>query len=297
MYKGTCLCGTVTFEITAELSNLLHCHCTFCRKAHGASFVTFASAPFEAFRFTSGQDHMAPGAGPGRLDRHFCSICGTSMPFEEAGALSVPIGLLTDPCPAVAVGHIFVGSRAPWYEITDDVQQYAEFPASMNRKVFDTPASHPSDNPGGSCLCGQVSFEITETPLGMMNCHCDRCKRSRGAAYATNLFVTASGFQWLTGADDVKQYKLPDAERFGAAFCGNCGSLMPKVRKDAETINIPAGCLNGDPGVRPGPTFTPQTKPTGSRSRTTCPGTNRAYHASAPSPRNLAKRDIRDLGL
>ncbi len=49
----------------------------------------------------------------------------------------------------------------------------------------------------------------------------------------------------------MKQYKLPGAKRFGTAFCGNCGSLMPRVVTGSDRINIPAGCLDADPGIKP----------------------------------------------
>lgn len=251
MLSGKCLCGTINYEITGNLSNLLHCHCSLCRKSHGASFATFAATSIETFRFSSGLAHLQPSSGPGHLNRNFCGICGSTMPFEEGGSVSVPVGTLVSLCPSIAVGHIFVNSRAPWFEITDDLKQDEEFPASMQRQAIDSPPLPDSNYPSGTCLCGQISFEITETPLGMMNCHCDRCKRSRSAAHATNLFVTSSGFRWRGGESYVRQYKLPEADRFGTAFCSNCGSLMPRASTGAETVNIPAGSLNGDPGIKP----------------------------------------------
>lgn len=252
MLSGKCLCGTVSYEITGDLSNLLHCHCSLCRKSHGASFVTFAATSIETFKFTSGLTHLQPSSGPGHINRNFCGTCGSTMPFEEGGSISVPVGTLVSLCPTIAVGHIFTNSRAPWYEITDDLKQYEEFPASMQRQAIDPLPLPDSDCPGGTCLCGQISFEITETPLGMMNCHCDRCKRSRGAAHATNLFVASSGFRWRHGESHLQRYKLPEAERFSTAFCSSCGSLMPRTSTDSKTVNIPAGSLNGDPGIKPG---------------------------------------------
>lgn len=251
MLKGQCLCGAVTWEIRGELSALLHCHCSFCRKSHGSSFATYGAVKSDDLSFTGDQANIGSYSVTGHMYRKFCRLCGSVVPFEEAGSTSVPVGNLLDPCPTIAVGHIFVNSLAPWYRITDDLKQYQEFPSSMQREPVTSPPCPTTDHLNGSCLCGQVSFEVTEPPLGMMNCHCDRCKRSRSAAHATNLFVPESGFRWLSGDDQVRQYKLPEAERFGSAFCNECGSLMPRVIAGAGRINIPAGNLNSDPGVTP----------------------------------------------
>jgi len=75
----------------------------------------------------------------------------------------------------------------------------------------------------GSCLCGGVAFEASDQ-IELRNCHCSRCRKARGAAYAANLFVPAGGFRWLRGEDLLINYRLPNTQRFGNSFCRICGS-------------------------------------------------------------------------
>jgi hypothetical protein len=94
-----------------------------------------------------------------------------------------------------------------------------------------------------------VAFEIG-APIEFRNCHCSRCRKSRGAAYAANLYVRPGEFRWLRGVDALVTYRLPAAERFGNAFCGICGSPMPRDVPARGFIVVPAGALDDDPGVR-----------------------------------------------
>ena len=101
----------------------------------------------------------------------------------------------------------------------------------------------------GSCLCGAVAFEAGDE-IEMRNCHCSRCRKARGAAHATNLFVPTRAFRWLRGQDLVITYRLPNAERFGNSFCRVCGSPMPRAMSTREIVLIPAGSLDDDPKIR-----------------------------------------------
>jgi hypothetical protein len=102
----------------------------------------------------------------------------------------------------------------------------------------------------GSCLCGAVEFEA-DAAMEFRNCHCSRCRKSRGSDYAANLFVRPSAFRWMRGEDQVISYRLPNTERFGNAFCRVCGSPMPRFVPLRDFIVVPAGSIDGDPGIRP----------------------------------------------
>jgi hypothetical protein len=102
----------------------------------------------------------------------------------------------------------------------------------------------------GSCLCGAVEFEA-DAAMEFRNCHCSRCRKARGADYAANVFVRAADFRWLRGEDQVISYRLPTAERFGNAFCRVCGSPMPRFVAARGFMVVPAGAIDGDPGIRP----------------------------------------------
>ncbi|MDD9825072.1 MAG: GFA family protein [Gammaproteobacteria bacterium] len=104
----------------------------------------------------------------------------------------------------------------------------------------------------GSCLCGRVGYEITGN-LGIFQyCHCSRCRKFTGSAHASNLFVSASQFRWLRGEAFVTRYEPDDAKYFATSFCKKCGSSLPWAAKIGSTTIVPAGTLDGDPGIRPG---------------------------------------------
>jgi hypothetical protein len=102
----------------------------------------------------------------------------------------------------------------------------------------------------GSCLCGSVRYEVTQDPLWAHNCHCSRCRKTRGAPFATNLFVPLDGLRFTQGEDQVRSYKPPEAARFTHAFCGLCGSTLPWRDVVRGLANVPMGSLDDDPGVR-----------------------------------------------
>jgi hypothetical protein len=103
----------------------------------------------------------------------------------------------------------------------------------------------------GSCLCGDVGYRISGTPLRMVNCHCENCRRARGAAYASNLFVPARQFRWTRGESQVVSYRLPGPTVFATAFCRRCGSDLPRASRGESVLVVPAGSVDPDPGVRP----------------------------------------------
>ena len=103
----------------------------------------------------------------------------------------------------------------------------------------------------GSCLCGQVAFEVSGRPRKMMNCHCTRCRRAHSAAHASSIFVDLRYFRWLHGEPQVHNYGSPEDWHLGTAFCRSCGSTLPRVVKGVGVAVVPAGSLDNDPGIRP----------------------------------------------
>jgi hypothetical protein len=104
----------------------------------------------------------------------------------------------------------------------------------------------------GSCLCGEVEFEVTARPLGFGFDHCSKCRKSSGSAFATWMICCADDFRFIRGNEAVKIFELPVRETppgYGRAFCTRCGGPVPLQRGD--TVGIPAGTLDDDPGIRP----------------------------------------------
>ena len=103
----------------------------------------------------------------------------------------------------------------------------------------------------GSCLCGDVGYRICGSLLRMVNCHCEKCRGTRSPAYASSVFVPARQFQWTRGESQVVSYRLPGPAAFATAFCRRCGSDLPRTSRTEAVVVVPAGALDGDPGVRP----------------------------------------------
>ena len=147
--QGSCLCRGVAWEVVGPLDMMTHCHCSMCRKHHGAAFVTFASASADGFRWHSGED-LIQGyeSSPGNL-RPFCSRCGSKVPGEPRGdRFFTTAGNLDGDPGGRPAAHIYVSSKAPWHEIHDDVPQFDTMPPGFDvpdlpRRPFDT--QHGSD--------------------------------------------------------------------------------------------------------------------------------------------------------
>jgi hypothetical protein len=246
------LCGAIRFHAEGKLSSMVHCHCSMCRKHHGTAFATYVSA--ERVAWLSGQESVQRFRSSASMERLFCGTCGAKTPaVAPDGEVFVPAGNLTEDPQARPEKHIFIGSKAPWYEITDRLPQFEMYAPPWNGQPEQrAPRNVSKGTTGGSCLCGAVTYEYTGAPLMMMNCHCTRCQLGRSAAHASNVFVAAEQFRWRSGESLVTVYDLPGAARFGINFCATCGGAVPRPSRGTGRIVIPAGTLDVDPGVRPG---------------------------------------------
>jgi hypothetical protein len=103
----------------------------------------------------------------------------------------------------------------------------------------------------GSCLCGVVAYEVRLPFTRFVNCHCSRCRKATGSAYAANAVVQPEAFRWTRGADRVMRYDLPQARSFATSFCGACGSPLPHLTRSGREVIVPAGSLDEDPGATP----------------------------------------------
>jgi hypothetical protein len=129
MIRGSCLCRGVKFEIHGGLGRSSHCHCSMCRKAHGAAFGSYAAARVADFRLVSGAELILRYRSSPGVERSFCSRCGSTLQFiseRRPDVVDVALGVLDDD-PGIRVAHhIFVGSKAPWVEITDSLPRFDE---------------------------------------------------------------------------------------------------------------------------------------------------------------------------
>ncbi len=128
MVGGSCLCGGVQFEV-AKVPLIVLCHCSICRKANGAAFDSGAAVPVADFKLTKGDDLIQTYASSPEIRRAFCRVCGSRVPSRARNGelYFVPAGLFNDDPGVKPALHIFVGSKAPWWDITDDLPQFEKW--------------------------------------------------------------------------------------------------------------------------------------------------------------------------
>lgn len=125
--NGSCLCGAARYEVADEFAYALNCHCSNCRRATGAAFKPFAGIARDKFRVTQGDDALMMFGEAKAHDAH-CRVCGSLLysVVRDGAFVHVPMGTLIDTPSIRPSAHIFVGSKAPWFTITDDLPQYRE---------------------------------------------------------------------------------------------------------------------------------------------------------------------------
>ncbi len=130
MIRGSCLCGAVQYEINGDVELMANCHCSMCRKHHGAPFVTYLGVNTSQFRWVKGEDLVSDYRSSPSGHRGFCRVCGSNLPMPTSGTerLFIPAGTLDEDPGTRPQAHIFVGSKAPWVEITDDLPRFDEYP-------------------------------------------------------------------------------------------------------------------------------------------------------------------------
>lgn len=106
----------------------------------------------------------------------------------------------------------------------------------------------------GSCLCGGVRFEITRAVGPFELCHCNRCRKVSGSAFAAMIGVRTEDFHLLQGQEIITSYEAPLLEYplpYRTSFCRRCGSPVPNPDPHSPWFEIPAGALDDDPELRP----------------------------------------------
>ena len=130
LLNGSCTCGKIKYAVADEFLYASYCHCSNCRKATGSAFKPFAGIGRKMLSVTAGaNDLLIVGDEKGHDAR--CGTCGASLysVVRDGAFVHVAMGSLID-TPTIRPGeHIFVGSKAEWFTITDDLPQYREFPA------------------------------------------------------------------------------------------------------------------------------------------------------------------------
>ena len=124
---GGCWCGRVRYRVADEFLYASNCHCSRCRAATGSAFKPFAGIEREKLEVTDGGDELHV-TGDDELNDTRCGACGSLLysVVRDGGYVHVALGSLVDAPSMRPTKHIFVGSKAPWYEIADDLPQFEE---------------------------------------------------------------------------------------------------------------------------------------------------------------------------
>ena len=122
--SGACLCGAVRFEIETPTLFSAHCHCSMCRRAHGAGFVTWIGVPYERFRVRAGEDRLVRYRSSDHGTRTFCHTCGSTLFCESTrhpDYIDIVLANLDGPIDRAPEFHVFFDDRAPWVHVADEL--------------------------------------------------------------------------------------------------------------------------------------------------------------------------------
>ena len=131
MITGRCECAKVRYEVNGELKEFCHCHCSICRRISGAAFATWGEVSRDKFKYLSGENHLKIYSYSDRADSIFCDNCGSTLLVDFKPAvdmLYITMGTVDGDVRCPPGFHQFVGSKASWYEICDDLLQHDAWP-------------------------------------------------------------------------------------------------------------------------------------------------------------------------
>ena len=126
MLSGKCQCGAVRYLVADEFLYAENCHCSNCRAMTGSAFKPFAGIEREKLTVTYGLDNLMTYGDDEAHDTR-CATCGSFLFSVVGERVHVAMGSLVDTPSIQPSEHIFVGSKAPWFEITDDLPQFDEY--------------------------------------------------------------------------------------------------------------------------------------------------------------------------
>jgi len=130
MYLGKCLCGAVQVQITGAITDIIHCHCSLCRKSTGSAYATNGFVQSSEFIIKEGQELLSQFSfKPGR-HRYFCSCCGNpvySSNESDPERVRIRLGLLDSDIQERPISHNFVTSKANWEDLDARLPRYEEF--------------------------------------------------------------------------------------------------------------------------------------------------------------------------
>lgn len=130
MYKGSCLCGKVKITIEGGISDIIHCHCSLCRKNSGTAYATNGFVERSDFTIVAGEQDLSQFSYKLNRVRHFCQHCGSpvySENLEDPQRIRLRLGILDSSIVERPISHNFVTSKANWEEMDAKLPRYEAF--------------------------------------------------------------------------------------------------------------------------------------------------------------------------
>ena len=130
--QGSCRCGSLQYAISHEFGPVVNCHCSFCRRVHGAAFTTVAFVPRDSIVWVSGEEGVSAYVTPVGNRRHFCGTCASPLFNVGAGGelAAIVLGSLRDDEQPVPWAHVNTESKAPWHQISDGLPKFSTWPSA-----------------------------------------------------------------------------------------------------------------------------------------------------------------------
>lgn len=125
--RGGCFCGAVRFEITLPTLFCGHCHCSMCRRIHGAGYVTWIGVKDAQFRFVAGEQALTVYHSSDHGRRSFCRTCGSTLfciSSRHPDVIDIVLANLHDPIDREPQAHYYVSDRAEWVTLGDSLPRF-----------------------------------------------------------------------------------------------------------------------------------------------------------------------------
>ncbi|WP_237132337.1 GFA family protein [Pseudohongiella sp. O18] len=129
-HEGSCLCGTVKFEVLGDFDSFYLCHCRHCQKDTGSAHAANLFSQSAELKWLAGESAVSSFTLPGtRHNKSFCKFCGSALPSEDTTDLVVvPAGCLDTEVAMLPTARIFTSSRAPWSDSIGDAPEFEGLP-------------------------------------------------------------------------------------------------------------------------------------------------------------------------
>jgi hypothetical protein len=125
--QGACLCGAVRFEVGLPTLFCAHCHCSMCRRGHGAGYVTWFGVPHERFRVRAGEERLVRYRSSEHGTRTFCGTCGSTLFCESTNHpdwIDIVLANLEGPIDRAPESHFYFDDRAGWVAVADGLPRF-----------------------------------------------------------------------------------------------------------------------------------------------------------------------------